>query len=285
MASYLLADGGSTKTDWCFIRKGKKPKFFLTQGINPRLQSAEVIASILAAEMPWTEKKEVPDSIHFYGAGTSNPEKQQILSAALKNHFNCTGVKVATDLAGAAIALCGTGKGIVSILGTGSSSCYYDGKRIREQQPSLGYLAGDEGSGNHMGKRILQYYAYGTFDAELKTGFEMRFGKDMKAIVNQLYQDPYPNRYLASFTPMLKDLRGHYMVENILEDCLNDFFRNSILKYRQAWKHPLYFTGSVAWHFRDVIENLCDQYELELGKVEKSPIQGLADHYQKLVGK
>ena len=169
------------------------------------------------------------------------------------------------------------------ILGTGSSSCYYDGKKIKEQQPSLGYLAGDEGSGNHMGKRILQYYAYGTFDAELKTGFEMRFGNDLTAIIKKLYSEPYPNRYLAAFTPMLKDLRGHYMVENIVEDCINDFFHKSILKYRQAWKQPLHFTGSVAYMFRDVVENLCDQYELELGKIEKSPMDGLVQYYKRLL--
>ncbi|GAA4470135.1 ATPase [Nemorincola caseinilytica] len=283
MASYLVADSGSTKTDWCLIRKGHKPQHFTTQGINPHLQGEAGIADMLAQELPWSEKKHRPDNIHYYGAGASSAEKQKMLSGILKTHFGGGKVTVQSDLAAAARALCGDKKGMVCILGTGSSSCYYDGKKIAEQKPSLGYIAGDEGSGNHMGKRILQYYAYGTFDAELQTGFEMRFGKDVTALVSELYKTPYPNRYLASFTPMLADLRGHYMVENIIEDCINDFFHNSILKYRQAWKNPLHFTGSVAYMFGDVIQSLCDQYELELGKIEKSPMDGLLQYYKKLV--
>ena len=283
MASYLVADSGSTKTDWCLIRKGQKPQHFTTAGINPHLQDAAGIGAMLTTELPWGGKKHIPDNIDYYGAGASSTEKQQLLAGVLKAHFGAAKVSVQTDLAAAAKALCGDKKGIVCILGTGSSSCYYDGKKVSEQKPSLGYIAGDEGSGNHMGKRILQYYAYGTFDAELQTGFEMRFGKDLTAIVAELYKTPYPNRYLASFTPMLVDMRGHYMVENIVEDCINDFFHNSILKFRQAWKQPLYFTGSVAYMFADVIQNLCDQYELELGEIHKSPMDGLVKYYKKLV--
>ncbi len=283
MASYLVAESGSTKTDWCLLRKGSKPVYFKTQGINPYLQTSEAITSMLQAELPWPAKKHKPDTISYYGAGAASPEKQAMLADILKKHFGTTKIKVQSDLMAASQALCGDKKGIVCILGTGSSSCYYDGKKIKEQQPSLGYLAGDEGSGNYMGKRVLQYYAYGTFDAELKTGFEMRYGNDIKAIINKLYTEPYPNRYLASFAPMLVDMRGHYMAENIIEDCINDFFHHNILKYRQSWNLPLYFTGSIAYSFRDVIENLCDQYELELGKVEKSPMEGLVKYYKGLL--
>ena len=172
-------------------------------------------------------------------------------------------------------------KGIVSILGTGSNSCYYNGKKIAEQQCSLGFIAGDEGSGNYMGKRILQYYAYNTFDEELKMAFEQRFGNDLVGIIKRLYKEPFPNRYLATFVQLLKENRGHYMVQNIIEDCLNDFFHFHILKYRQSWKLPLYFTGSISHEFRDVIENLCGQYELELGQIEKSPIEALIKFHRK----
>ncbi len=285
MASYLVAESGSTKTDWCLLKKGSKPVYFKTAGINPFIESSEDIAAMLQKELPWTGKKSKPDHICYYGAGAASPEKQQILSDVLKKHFDTKKVTVQSDLMAAATSLCGDKKGIVCILGTGSSSCFYNGKKIAEQRPSLGYLAGDEGSGNYIGKRILQYYAYGTFDAELKTGFEMRYGNDINAIIKTLYNEQYPNRYLASFAPMLVDMRGHYMAENIIEDCLNDFFHHCILKYRQSWNYPLYFTGSIAHSFGDVIENLCSQYELELGKVEKSPLDGLVKHYKKLAAK
>lgn len=279
MATILLADSGSTKTDWCLLRKGSKPVFFKTSGINPYLQGEAEIAAMLQEELP-LKKKSVPDSIQYFGAGAAAPEKQQMMERVLKQHFGVKKVQVQTDLLAAAHSLCGDKKGIVCILGTGSASCYYDGKKIKERRPSLGYIAGDEGSGNHMGKRVLQYYAYGTFDQEMKAGFELRFGKDLPAIISGLYADPYPNRYLAGFVPMLVDTRGHYMVENIIEDCLNDFFHHNVLKYRQSWSLPLYFTGSVAHFFSDVIESLCDQYELELGKITQSPMEGLVKYYK-----
>ena len=284
MASYLIADSGSTKTDWCLLRKGKKPVRFSTTGINPYLQSKDAITAMLKKEIPWDNKEYKADKLHYFGAGAANPEKQEFLEAILKKHFGIKGTEVQGDMVAAARSLCGEKKGIVCILGTGSASCYYDGKKIKEQRPSLGYIAGDEGGGNYMGKRILQYYAYGTFDVELRMAFEMKFGDDIRTIINTLYHQPNPNRYLASFVTLLKENRGHYMVENIIEDCLNDFFHTSILKHRNTWNLPLYFSGSISYEFKDVLENLCQQYELEIGKVEKSPMEGMMKYYKKLIG-
>ncbi len=283
MPSYLIADSGSTKTDWCLLKKGKKPVRFSTQGINPYLQSKQDIEAMLRAELPWDNSKYQADKMSYFGAGAANPEKQVFLEEILVGHFGIKKTEVAGDMVAAARALCGDNKGIVCILGTGSASCYYNGNKIKEQRPSLGYIAGDEGGGNYMGKRILQYYAYGTFDTELTIGFEMRFGNDIQQIINTLYHQPNPNRYLASFVTLLKDNRGHYMVENIIEDCLNDFFHTSILKHRNSWNLPLYFSGSVAFEFRDVLENLCGQYELEIGDVIKSPMDGLMKYYKGLL--
>ena len=278
--AYLIADSGSTKTDWCLIKKNKKPVHFTTRGINPYLESAESIENMLQKEFPVAQLKQAPKMLCYYGAGASSKEKQDTLAAILKKHFAVEKVEVNGDMLAAARALCGDKKGIVCILGTGSSCCYYDGKKIKENHPSLGYIAGDEGSGNYMGKRILQYYTYSTFDTQLKMDFEMRFGADVRQIVNKLYHEPYPNRYLASFVALLKENRGHYMVENIIEDCLNDFFQTNILKYRQSWKKPLYFTGSIAWLFKDTIQSLCEQYELEAGEIEQSPMDGLIRYYK-----
>ena len=285
MANYLVADSGSTKTDWCLLSKGKKPVRFSTQGINPYMQSREAILAMLQKELPWdnVNGKYKADKLSYFGAGASNPEKQVFLEEIMKAHFGIKKTEVQSDIVAAARALCGDKEGIVCILGTGSASCYYNGKKVKEQRPSLGYIAGDEGGGNSRGKRILQYYAYETFDAELKLGFEMRFGNDIRHIMQQLYHEPNPNRYLASFVPLLKDNRGHYMVENIIEDCINDFFHTSILKHRNTWKMPLYFSGSVAYEFRDVLENICNQYELELGNVIKSPMDGLIKYYKTLL--
>jgi len=279
----LLAESGSTKTDWCLIKKTGKAVHFKTSGINPYLQSSEQILSLLEHELEWNSKKNTVDNIVFYGAGASRPEQQKKMADILKQFFNTKNIEVNCDMMAAARSLCGEKKGIVCILGTGSNSCYYDGKKIKEKQTSLGYIAGDEGSGNYLGKKVLQYYAYNTFDEELKMAFEQLFGNDTGAILRRLYSEPFPNRYLATFVQLLKENRGHYMTENIIEDCINDFFHHHIMKYRQSWKTPLYFTGSVAYEFGDVVKDLCSQYELEMGIIEKSPITNLIRYHRKML--
>jgi glucosamine kinase len=283
MSAMLLAESGSTKTDWCLLRKGKKPVHFRTGGINPYLQSQHDIRTVLERELDWDPGKHQPDAICFYGAGAGSNDRQKEIAAVLCAFFGVKKVEVQGDMMAAARALCGSSEGIVSILGTGSNSCFYNGSKIREQQPSLGYIAGDEGSGNHMGRRILQYYAYKTFDEELTHSFEQLFGSDLSQIVHRLYKEPFPNRYLAGFVALLLRHRGHYMVENIVEDCLNDFFSHHILKYRQSLRYPLHFAGSVAWEFRDVITEICNQYGLELGRIEKSPLEGLVKYHSQLL--
>lgn len=283
MGYLLLAESGSTKTDWCLLKKTGKLYHFKTAGINPFLQSKEEIDNLLRNEIIYDKSKHKIDSIIFYGAGASRNYQQNKLASVLSNFFGVKKVDVQSDMLAAARALCSNNKGIVCILGTGSNSCSYDGNKIRAKQVSLGYIAGDEGSGNHLGKRVLQYYAYNTFDDELKMYFEQLYGNDLGAILNKLYMEPFPNRYLATFVQLLKDNRGHYMVENIIEDSLNDFFHQHIMKYRQSWKSPLFFTGSVAYEFQDVLEMLCNQYELEFGQIVKSPIDNLIKFHRKLM--
>ncbi|HRO43721.1 MAG TPA: N-acetylglucosamine kinase [Flavipsychrobacter sp.] len=281
MASLLLAESGSTKTDWCLVQKTGKTLHFKTSGINPYLQSSEQILSLLEHELSWNEEKHKTTSIAFYGAGASRLEQQKKLADVLKQFFGSKAIEVHCDMMAAARAMCGENRGIVCILGTGSNSCFYDGKKIKDRQTSLGYIAGDEGSGNYLGKRVLQYYAYHTFDEELMMCFEQLHGNDIGAILRRLYSEPFPNRYLATFVQLLKENRGHYMVENIIEDCLNDFFHAHLMKYRQSWNTPLYFTGSIAYEFKDVIGNLCHQYEIELGAIEKSPMDNLVKFHRK----
>lgn len=281
MATLLLAESGSTKTDWCLLLSDGVTIPFKTSGINPHLQSPEQIQALLKEELTPDQEQYYPERIIFYGAGISGSVQQEAVRKSLREFFGCREVAVHSDMLAAARALCGDKSGIVCILGTGSNSCYYDGNSIREQQISLGYIAGDEGSGSYMGKRVLQYYAYHTFDEELVLAFEQLFGQDIHAIIHAMYAAPFPNRYLATFVKLLQTNRGHFMVENIIEDCLNDFFHYHILKYRESWKLPLYFSGSVAWGFSDAIETLCSQYELELGAILKAPMENLIRYHRK----
>ncbi|MFA6152649.1 MAG: N-acetylglucosamine kinase [Chitinophagaceae bacterium] len=273
----LIAESGSTKTDWVVLKKGKVLQQFKTAGINPYLQKTVDIMEQLEGNF----KLDVAiDEVYFYGAGINSKANARIVTSALKNLFGTKKVAVESDILAAARGLSQDKKGMICILGTGSNCCYYDGKKIKDQLPSLGYIAGDEGSGNHMGKRILQYYAYNTFDTELRMYFEEHIGNDIGKIITKLYKEPFPNRFLAAFVKLLVNNRGHFMVENIIEDSFNEFFHQHLLKYRQSWKSPIYFTGSIAYVFSDVLETMCSQYEFELGSIIQNPMEGLIEYHK-----
>jgi glucosamine kinase len=278
MKSILIADSGSTKTDWCLLQDNRK-KNIITQGLSPYFLNEEQISSILENELVTKLKKNVPDEIFFYGTGCSSPENANIVKRALRRHFKGS-IKVDHDLMGAAKALCGNEKGVACILGTGSNSCYYNGKKIIKNSPGLGYILGDEGSGAYLGKKVIQYFLYNTFDEDLMERFKAKFNTNAVEILESVYKKPLPNRYLAGYAIFLAENRGHFMIENIIEDGLNDFFFNHIYKYRESWTMPLHFIGSIAFGFRDVLKDLCNSYELQLGRVLKNPMEGLIKYHQ-----
>lgn len=278
-STILIADSGSTKAEWCLIGSGRK-KTFLTQGLSPYFltgpQISETVTEGVARKMKGVEV----DEVFFYGTGCASPKNAQAVKAAIRKVFPGAAVTVHHDLMAAARSVCGHGKGVASILGTGSNSCYYNGKKIVSNSPGLGYVLGDEGSGAYLGKKVVQYYLYNTFDEELKARFEDKYRTTAAEILEHVYKKPLPNRYLATYTLFLAENRGHFMVENILEDGLNDFFFYHLCKYPQIWTLPVSFVGSVAYGFKDVIQHLCDAYEFELGRIVKNPMQGLIDYHQ-----
>lgn len=275
----LIADSGATKCEWCYKDDDGKKETIFTTGISPYFLNSRQIAELLKKElMPVLQNAEV-NKVFFYGTGLGNPDNVKIISKALKKVFPAAAIKADTDLMAAARALCGNEQGIACILGTGSNSCYYNGKEITKNIPSLGYVLGDEGSGAHLGKKVLQYYLYNTFDEDLKSRFDAMFVTNQMEILENLYKKPFPNRYLAGFAIFLAENRGHYMIENILEDALNDFFFNHLYKYSESWTLPVNFIGSIAFGFKDVLQELCNSYELDLGNVLKNPMEGLVKYH------
>ncbi len=279
MADILIADSGATKCEWVLLSNGKK-KTIITGGISPYFLDAGQILALLSKELLPKLKNAQVSQIHFYGTGLSNAANAKTITQVLKKAFPKAKSEVQTDLLGAARALCGRKKGIACILGTGSNSGFYNGKKIVKNSPGIGYILGDEGSGAYLGKKVIQHYMYHTFDEDLQSRFEKQFSTSPTEILNRVYHQPLANRYMASFALFLAENRGHYMVENIIEDCLNDFFFTHLYKYRESWVMPIHFTGSIAFGFRDVLQELCNTYELELGKVLKTPMQGLIDYHR-----
>jgi glucosamine kinase len=275
----LIADSGATKAEWSLVNGGKV-KTINTQGISPYFLDTEQIRDLLLKELSPKLKNVQVDEIYYYGTGCANPDNVKLIKKALKQVFPDAYMEVTHDLMAAARALCGPDKGIACILGTGSNSCYYNGKKIMRNSPGLGYVLGDEGSGAYLGRKVLQYYLYGTFDDELRGRFDLTYMTNATEILENVYKKPLPNRYLAGFTYFLAENRGHYMIENIIEDGLNDFFFTHLCKYRETWKLPVNFAGSVAYGFRDVLAQLCQSYEFELGKVLQKPMSGLIAYHR-----
>jgi len=275
----LIADSGATKAEWSLVNGGKV-KTINTQGISPYFLNTEQIRDLLLKELSPKLKNVQVDEIYYYGTGCANPDNVKLIKKALKQVFPDAYMEVTHDLMAAARALCGPDKGIACILGTGSNSCYYNGKKIMRNSPGLGYVLGDEGSGAYLGCKVLQYYLYGTFDDELRGRFDLTYMTNATEILENVYKKPLPNRYLAGFTYFLAENRGHYMIENIIEDGLNDFFFTHLCKYRETWKLPVNFAGSVAYGFRDVLAQLCQSYEFELGKVLQKPMSGLIAYHR-----
>lgn len=274
----LLADSGATKCEWCLIKNGKRKTIF-TQGISPYFLTIQQICQLLTDELlPGLKNADVTE-IFYYGTGLSNPNNVKMLEKALRSLFPGARVKADHDMMAAAHALCGHNKGIACILGTGSNSCYYNGKTVAKNRPGLGYVLGDEGSGAYLGKKVIQYYLYDTFDEELRFRFDDSFKTSRTEILENVYKKPLPNRYLAGFTSFLAQNRGHFMIENILEDGLNDFFFQHLCKYSESWKYPIHFVGGVSYGFKDVLMELCQSYEFELGRILKNPMEGLITYH------
>ncbi|MBC7874151.1 MAG: N-acetylglucosamine kinase [Ferruginibacter sp.] len=276
----LVAESGATRAEWCLIN-GSKKKTIITQGISPYFFTVEKIQELLQkellAKLPLALHAE---SIHYYGTGMRNPENVKMLKRSFQKVFKTATIEINDDMLAAARALNGTGKGLACNLGTGSFCCYYNGRKIVRQTPGIGYILGDEGSGTYLGKKVLQYFLYNTYDEELRYRFDDKYKTTPVEVLENVYRKPLANRYLAGFTHFLAENRGHYMIENIIEDGLNDFFFTHLCKYKEIWTMPVNFVGSVAFGFKDVLQQLCHSYEFELGKVIKSPMAGLTAYHR-----
>lgn len=278
--NYIIADSGATKCQWTLVL-GNQKKTMTTIGISPYFLTTEQIVETIAKGFNKKVDTGIIDAVYFYGTGLSNPLNVASIKKALKKVFPKATLDIQTDLEAVARATCQHHKGVACILGTGSNTGYYNGKKIAKNSPGLGYVLGDEGSGAYLGKKVLQYYLYRTFDEELIHAFESKYPINKDQILDAIYKQALPNRYMASFAQFLSEHRGHYMIENIIEDGINDFFFAHLNKLNESWLYPIHFAGSIAYVFRDVIKQLATAYELEIGTIVKSPMEGLIAFHKK----
>lgn len=269
---YLIADSGSTKTQWCMIENGRREVMY-TSGINPVYQSYEDILQLLEQEFGGRGKK--AEAVYFYGAGCAFPEKNGQVKRALKDFFTAPQVEIASDLLAAARSLFQHSVGVACILGTGSNSGYYDGNDIVRNVPPLGFILGDEGSGAVMGKRLVADVLKGVLPEELRECFFEEYRYSYPEIIDRVYRQPLPNRFLASFTPFLKKHIACPEIENMVSAALEEFICRNLLQYRDIRRLPVSFTGSVAFHFQGQLTRLLKKYGLCPGRICQAPMEGL----------
>jgi N-acetylglucosamine kinase-like BadF-type ATPase len=271
----LIADSGSTKTHWSIIESRKLLKEIFTNGINPFYQNtSEIAAELNAGLLAQIAKPEKISEIHFYGAGCSFPEKKKTVSDALKSFFAEAIIEVESDLLGAARALLGHEKGIACILGTGSNSCYYNGEEIEQNVSPLGFILGDEGSGAVLGKLLVGDCLKNQIPENLKAAFFNKYNFTAAEILENVYRKPFPNRFLAQFTPFLAEHIEEPYVFNLVYDAFDSFITRNVLQYPLD-DIKVGFIGSIAWYFKDTLEIVCSERNLLMAGITKNPMEGL----------
>lgn len=276
----LIADSGATKTEWCIL-SDSVTKRIKTQGISPYFLNSKEVAELIRAELlPGLEGHVSISDIHYYGTGCTAPKTSKVIADALADVFAGANVNVFYDLFGAAHALCGNTEGIACILGTGSSSGYFDGIDIRKNIAGLGYVLGDEGSGAYLGKMFATQYLYNKIDELLSVLFEDEFDLDPDKLLYKTYSEPYASRFFASFSYFLSRNREHPQVNRILKKGIGDFFEIHISEYEQRHSVPIHFTGSISVAYSDIIMELCAENKITCGKIIKEPMDGLVDYYR-----
>ena len=275
----LIADSGSTKTDWVLHNGTDIVARVKTQGLNPTQQSAEDIYGILLAELAGQIKTDAPETIYFYGAGCAYETANNRMEAALKKIFRTNDIHINSDLLAAARALCGHEEGIACILGTGSNSCLFDGEKIIDNTPSLGYILGDEGSGAHLGRQLVSDCIKKQLPTELREKFMKQYNLDVAGILERVYRSPLPNRWLASFTPFLSENRKNAHIHALLKHCFTQFFQRNTMVYRRSWL-PIHIIGGVGINFANEIKETAESLGLSIGNIVESPMKGLIEYHK-----
>ena len=273
----LIADSGSTKTDWCVVENGESILRFKTRGTNPFFQTEEEIGKEIEAGLLPSLKGFEPSAIYFYGAGCAFPEKNDMIRRAV-NRYLSVPVEVGSDLLAAARALCGDQPGIACIMGTGSNSCYYDGREIVKNVSPLGFILGDEGSGAVLGKLLIGDVLKDQLPPALKDQFLTQYELTPALIMDKVYRQPFPNRFLAGFSPFIREHLDEPAIWELVTRSFLAFFTRDVKQY-DYFEQPVHLVGSVAWYYQDVLKEIAFDLGIRLGTIARSPMEGLIAYH------
>lgn len=280
----IIADGGSTKTNWCLLDQSNKKIYFNTEGYNPYFVDSEYIESSLRKGLPQDLPYDEVIEVNYYGAGVHNKEKAQIVAKAIEAVFPKANVEVGHDLLAAARALLGRNSGFAAILGTGTNSCIYDGQEITYHIDSAAYILGDEGSGAYIGKKLLTDFIRGLMPKDVSEAFFETYKMTPDEIMDAVYSKPLANRFCASFSKFVYDNNVNIgYTRQIVEDAFEDFFAKLVSQYPNYKDYTFNCIGSVGYNFRNVLEAKASDYGMKVGKIIRSPIDDLVKfHIERL---
>jgi len=280
----LIADSGATKSDWALVEGGQIVLRFSTKGYTPTFWSLEDISKDLAASLPEGFPLEKVEEVWFYGAGVTLAHEAP-MGDALAKVFTATDplrIHATSDTLGACRALLGDEAGFAAILGTGMNTCMFDGEKIGYKVPALGFILGDEGSGAYIGRRYVVDYLRGNMPEGVAAVAEKAIGLDMIGVIDQVYHKPSPNQWCAQFTRLVSEHMGEdAYYHELVSACFCDFLRNVVCRYESYGSMKLNCVGSVAYAFRDILASVAGQFNMEIGKIIKAPMDGLVEYHSR----
>ena len=277
----LLVDSGSTKADWIAIDDNGKVLFTIqTLGLNPEVLNLEEIIHRLDDKFDISHNKDKATHLFFYGAGCGTDRMKNFLSEVFQKYFTKATVVVHEDTYAAVYATTPKGEqAIVCILGTGSNCSYFDGKVLHQKVQSLGYIAMDDCSGNRFGRHLLRGYYFNQMPAELAKEFQEEYNVDADYIKNNLYKEPNPNAYLATFAKFLIKHKDTPYCQKIIQAEMKDFAENYIMQFDNCRDVLVHFVGSIAFYLKDELEATLETYDIKVGNVLRRPIDGLIQYH------
>jgi len=275
----LIADSGSTNTDWVIVNHDKAIGDFTTKGFNPYFTTDKEIYDELESKFPKEIKISDIRYIYFYGSGCSSLENKKIIYDALKGYFKNSNLEVNTDLLAASRALFMNNQGIAVILGTGANTGFYDGLSIIKNIPSLGYILGDEGGGDYLGKLFITELLYDNIPENIEQKFKQTYKLSKQQIMHAIYKEPNPNRFLASFCKFIAEHKNEHFIENLILKSFSDLFDKHITKYENYTDLKIRVIGSVGFYFQSQLKVVAEKYNANIDLIEKNPINRLVQYH------
>ncbi|WKK57295.1 MULTISPECIES: N-acetylglucosamine kinase [unclassified Sphingobacterium] len=269
----LVADSGSSRSDWMLHLPDSKPLQFRTKGLNPFFVNEKEIASVLGQVQEIIPYIKEINEVYFFGAGCTTPDRRELVSNALTEIFPNSFISVESDLVGSAYATFGNNKGLICNIGTGSDISFYNGDTLEQGVHGIGYVLGDEGSGAWFGKQLITAYLYEQMPRDLMRVFKEAHPITKDIIIKNVYQRDRPNAYLASFAEFMAANRTHPYIDNLLRNGFDEFVRTNVMTYPEFWEYECHFVGGIAYHFDLHLREVCNLHGVRIGKILKNPIE------------